>query len=88
MATIGRRSAVAPSCRPGIAITGTLGWLSWLFLHLLYLVGFRNRLSVLLNWAWSYATQERGPRLIFDSDESDGTGTPLDPCFQSVRRSG
>ena len=67
MATIGRRSAVTelPS---GIAITGTLGWLSWLFLHLLYLVGFRNRLSVLLNWAWSYATHERGPRLIFDPD--------------------
>ena len=67
MATIGRRSAVTelPS---GAAITGTLGWLAWLFLHLLYLVGFRNRLSVLLNWAWSYATHERGPRLIFDSD--------------------
>jgi NADH dehydrogenase len=68
MATIGRRAAVAelPS---GIRMTGTLGWLAWLFLHLLYLVGFRNRLSVLLNWAWSYVTHERGPRLIFDPDE-------------------
>ena len=75
MATIGRRSAVTelPS---GIAITGTLGWLSWLFLHLLYLVGFRNRLSVLLNWAWSYATHERGPRLIFDPDELNGPDRP------------
>ena len=78
MATIGRRSAVTelPS---GITITGTLGWLSWLFLHLLYLVGFRNRLSVLLNWAWSYATQERGPRLIFDSDDSTGPTRPAGP---------
>ena len=75
MATIGRRSAVAelPS---GMAITGTLGWLAWLFLHLLYLVGFRNRLSVLLNWAWSFATMERGPRLIFSSDEFDAGDRP------------
>jgi NADH:ubiquinone reductase (H+-translocating) len=67
MATIGRRSAVTelPS---GIRISGTLGWLSWLFLHLLYLVGFRNRLSVLLNWAWSYLARERGPRLILETE--------------------
>jgi len=73
MATIGRHSAVTelPS---GIRVTGTLGWLSWLFLHLLYLVGFRNRLSVLLNWAWNYLTHERGPRLIFDPDTAGGTG--------------
>jgi len=65
MATIGRRSAVTelPS---GIHLAGTIGWLSWLFLHLLYLVGFRNRLSVLLNWAWSYVARERGPRLILE----------------------
>ncbi len=73
MATIGRRAAVTelPS---GFAITGTLGWLTWLFLHLLYLVGFRNRLSVLLNWAWSYATHERGPRLIFDPEPTGPVG--------------
>ncbi len=67
MATIGRRSAVTelPS---GIRISGTLGWLSWLLLHLLYLVGFRNRLSVLLNWAWSYVARERGPRLILEAE--------------------
>ena len=78
MATIGRRAAVTelPS---GNAITGTLGWLTWLLLHLLYLVGFRNRTSVLLNWAWSYATQERGPRLIFGADAPDGTGQPRRP---------
>jgi NADH dehydrogenase len=48
-------------------LSGTIGWLSWLFLHLLYLVGFRNRLSVLLNWAWSYVARERGPRLILEA---------------------
>lgn len=68
MATIGRRSAVAelPS---RIRLSGTIGWLAWLFLHLLYLVGFRNRLSVLLNWAWSYVARERGPRLILGRDD-------------------
>jgi NADH dehydrogenase len=68
MATIGRRSAVTelPS---GVRLSGTIGWLAWLFLHLLYLVGFRNRLSVLLNWAWSYVARERGPRLILASSE-------------------
>ena len=83
MATIGRRSAVTelPS---GIAITGTPGWLSWLLLHLLYLVGFRNRTSVLLNWAWSYVTHERGPRLIFDADDPDGTGH-LPPALDDQR---
>jgi NADH dehydrogenase len=87
MATIGRRSAVTelPS---GFTITGTLGWLSWLFLHLLYLVGFRNRLSVLLNWAWSYATKERGPRLIFGADELDGIDEVSRPDLADVRRSG
>ncbi len=71
MATIGRRSAVTelPS---GIRLSGTIGWLSWLFLHLLYLVGFRNRASVLLNWVWSYIVRERGPRVILDEDESGG----------------
>lgn len=68
MATIGRRSAVTelPS---GLRLRGTIGWLSWLFLHLLYLVGFRNRLSVLLNWAWSYVARERGPRLILQRED-------------------
>ncbi len=63
MATIGRRAAVAqfPS---GFRLRGTLGWWSWLGLHLVYLIGFRNRLSVLVNWTWNYFTWDRGPRLI------------------------
>jgi NADH:ubiquinone reductase (H+-translocating) len=64
MATIGRRSAVAEL--PGrIRLRGTLAWIAWLGLHLRYLAGLRNRLSVLLNWSWAYLTWDRGPRIIF-----------------------
>jgi len=64
MATIGRRAAVA-ELPGGLRLRGTLAWLAWLGLHLLYLAGLRNRASVLLNWAWGYVTWDRGPRLIF-----------------------
>ncbi len=65
MATIGRRAAVAEL--PGrIHLRGALAWLAWLGLHLVFLVGKRNRLSVLLNWAWNYLTWDRGPRLVLD----------------------
>lgn len=64
MATIGRRAAVA-ELPARIRLSGTVGWVAWLALHLVQLVGFRNRLSVLLNWAWNYLLWDRGPRLIF-----------------------
>jgi NADH dehydrogenase len=64
MATIGRRAAVA-DLPANLRLTGTVGWVAWLVLHLVQLMGFRNRLSVLLNWTWSYLTWDRGPRLIF-----------------------
>jgi NADH dehydrogenase len=69
MATIGRHAAIAelPS---GLRITGLLGWVSWLLVHLVYLVGFRTRLSVLVNWVWGEVTRERGPRLIFTPPRS------------------
>ncbi len=63
MATIGRRSAVA-ELPLGIRLGGTLGWLSWLGLHLVFLVGFRNRLVVFVNWVWNYLTWDRGNRII------------------------
>jgi NADH dehydrogenase len=63
MATIGRRAAVA-ELPFGIRLRGGLAWLAWLGLHLVTLVGPRNRASVLLNWAWNYLTWDRGPRLI------------------------
>ena len=63
MATIGRHDAVA-ELPGGILLTGVLGWLSWLGLHLLYLIGFRNRANVLVNWAWNYITYDRGSRIV------------------------
>ncbi len=63
MATIGRRAAVA-QLPGGIRLSGTAAWLAWLGLHLVTLVGFRNRASVLLNWAWRYASWHRGTRVI------------------------
>src|SRR6266446_8779135 len=62
LATIGRAAAVADFGK--IHISGFLAWLSWLFIHIFFLIGFRNRLIVLIQWAWSYLTYERGARLI------------------------
>ena len=62
MATIGRSAAVFDAF--GVRMGGLIAWLGWLFVHLMYLVGFRNRLVVLLNWAYSYFTYDRGVRLI------------------------
>jgi NADH dehydrogenase len=78
MATIGRRAAVA-ELPLGIRLRGTPAWLAWLGLHLVFLVGFRNRLSVFLNWAWNYFTYDRGPRLILRPDAHDRVPPPDRP---------
>ena len=65
LATIGRAAAVAEFGR--IHISGFIAWLAWLFVHILFLIGFRNRLMVFIQWAWSYVTYERGARLITGS---------------------
>ncbi len=70
MATIGRHAAVA-QLRRGPILRGTLGWLAWLGLHLVYLVGFRNRVVVLVNWAWRYLDWPSGPRLIVADVDAD-----------------
>jgi NADH dehydrogenase len=62
LATIGRAAAVAQIGK--IHISGYFAWLAWLFIHIMFLIGFRNRLIVLIQWAWSYLTYERGVRLI------------------------
>jgi NADH dehydrogenase len=62
LATIGRAAAVAQIGR--FHFGGLVAWLLWLFVHLMYLVGFRNRVAVLLQWGWSYLTYSRGARLI------------------------
>ncbi len=76
MATIGRKSAVAQLTN-GTTLTGYPAWAAWLGLHLVYLVGMRNRVSVSVNWAWSYVTWDRGPRLILET-----------PRFEPPRRDG
>jgi NADH:ubiquinone reductase (H+-translocating) len=65
LATIGRAAAIAEFGK--IHISGFIAWLSWLFVHILFLIGFRNRILVLIQWAWSYVTYERGARLITGS---------------------
>lgn len=67
MATIGRNAAVVELPR-GPKITGFPGWVAWLALHLVMLIGFRNRANVLVNWAWNYLTYDRGSRLIIEPD--------------------
>lgn len=62
LATIGRNAAVAQFGK--LHLSGFIAWLSWLFVHVFFLIGFRNRVIVLFQWAWSYLTYERGARLI------------------------
>lgn len=62
MATIGRHAAVADI--RGVRFNGFTAWLAWLFVHLIFLVGFRNRVLVFLQWIWSYLNYYRGARLI------------------------
>ncbi len=67
MATIGRNQAAAEFPN-GMRFHGFVGWLMWLGLHLIELMGFRNRANVLVNWAWNYVTYDRGSRLLLDTD--------------------
>ncbi len=62
MATIGRSRAIVEA--GDVKLTGYVAWLFWLFIHIISLIGFRNRLAVLLNWWWNYITFRRGARLI------------------------
>lgn len=87
LATIGRAAAVAQFGK--FELSGYFAWLAWLFVHILFLIGFRNRLLVMIQWAWSYLTYERGARLITGSDDLPGwtesdpnpaAGAPADPA--------
>lgn len=81
MATIGRMDAVADVKWPFRAhMSGHLAWLTWLTVHIFFLVGFRNRLAVVSNWAWTYFTFTRGARLI--------TGEPKLPGWQEQVEAG
>ena len=69
MATIGRNKAVADL--KFMHLSGGLAWLAWLFVHIVFLVGFRNRLLVLIQWAWAYLTFDKGARLITRNFQSE-----------------
>jgi NADH dehydrogenase len=75
LATIGRAAAVADI--KGLKLSGLVAWMTWLFVHLWYLIGFQNRILVLTRWAFSFSTRGRGARLITDSYEGEpGTRPP------------
>jgi NADH dehydrogenase len=74
LATIGRSAAVAQFGK--LHVSGFLAWLMWLTIHLMKLVGFRNRFLVLIQWAWNYFTFDRSARLITGENDKDGPPTP------------
>ena len=69
MATIGRKLAVMEF--KGIKARGIIAWLAWLLVHIFYLIGFKNRIFVMMQWTWSYVTFNRGARLITKKDWKD-----------------
>jgi NADH:ubiquinone reductase (H+-translocating) len=79
MATIGRNAAVA-QLRGGLELTGFAGWLAWLFVHVWYLAGLRNRVIALASWAWYYLRLDRPIRIILQ--------TPPDPIVATLRAPG
>jgi NADH dehydrogenase len=83
LATIGRHRAVA-NFGGRLKFGGTLAWLLWVFIHILYLAGFRNRVSVLVQWAYAYFTYHRGARLISGQmAQRESTGVPSEPPASS-----
>lgn len=86
MATIGRNAAVAELAF-GVRSSGFVAWVMWLFLHLVMLIGFRNRVNVLVNWAWNYFTYDRSARLIMSPPPSaPGTVEPAGVGLEPGRR--
>lgn len=72
MATIGRASAIADF--GWLRLKGWIGWLAWLFVHIINLIGFRNRIVVLIQWAWAYFSYQRAIRLITSRDSRETNG--------------
>lgn len=76
MATIGRNRAIVES--RGFSLTGMTAWLAWLFIHIAFLVGFRNRVSVMSQWIWAYLTNDRASRVVFSNPKEQGAAV-LEP---------
>jgi len=82
MATIGRSKAIADI--QGYQFKGFIAWLMWLFLHVMFLIGFRNRFAVMIDWFWAYLTRERSARLITgDAEEMQNTIAVQDLGFNT-----
>jgi NADH dehydrogenase len=77
LATIGRMAAVVdlPPQLLGLRFSGLLAWSFWLGAHVFFLIGFRNRLTVLINWAWAYFTYQRHARIVFGVPSSSRSRT-------------
>lgn len=78
LATIGRSSAVAQLGRT--KLTGMIAWLAWLFVHIWFLIGFRNRFIVTFQWAWSFVSYDRGARLITGTFHTEAPALGHDPA--------
>jgi NADH:ubiquinone reductase (H+-translocating) len=74
LATIGRMAAVVHYGR--LRLSGVLAWWFWLWVHILFLIGFRNRLLVLINWAWAYWSYQRHARIVLGDDGGTDTAPP------------
>ena len=76
LATIGRSRAVGFT--RGLYLRGFIAWLAWVFIHLLFLVTYRNRLVVMVKWAWAWFTFERASRLLWRDEAHAGGGSTAD----------
>lgn len=83
LATIGRRKAVA-LLPGGLKLWGLTAWLSWLFIHIFFLIGFRNRIVVMFEWFWAYVTFQRGARLITAPHLHAGTHSELSQAAHPI----
>ena len=72
LATIGKAHAIAQIGR--LRTVGVLAWLLWCVVHIFFLIGFRNRLRVMFEWAWYYVTRQPGARLIIGKERMDKDG--------------
>jgi len=81
MATIGRSRAVAWIYHR-VQLTGFIAWVAWLGLHLITLMGFRNRLNVFVNWVWNYLTYDRTVRIILEHAARDASEQEAEPHDQ------
>jgi NADH dehydrogenase len=71
LATVGRLAAVVDL--RGFRLSGALAWFFWLFAHIFFLIGFRNRIVVFIDWIWSYFTYQRNARIIIGTARDEDT---------------